>query len=210
MVSMLATIPLMPHLTFSEESVEDRTLSLAAGRLVSKSVDMVTIRQPGCKDDVSREAVPWLEALHQNPNWQPEWVERAKSMYRQFKEGLEITQVGTHIRMWPPISKAEAETVMSAGLRTVEELAGANEQVLSRIGMGARALKDKARAWLDSAEKDGRGAAELNVLREQNAQQSAQIAELVAKLNQMLATPAAPAPQVVTPEAVAVEDDFLK
>lgn len=187
MVSMFQNAPMMPHLTFFEESVEDRTLSLEAGRRISKSVDMVTVKQPGSKDDVTWEAVQWLARLPQNPNWKPEWIDRAKLMYRQFKEGLEITQIGTHIRMWPPISKAEAETLIAAGLRTVEELAAANEQVIGRIGIGGRDMKQRAQAWLDSAAKDGRGAAELAVLRDQNAKQSEQIAALMVKVNQLLA-----------------------
>ena len=234
MVSMLSTAPVMPHLFFEEESVEDRNASLAAGGLISKSVDMVTIRQPGSKDDVKREAGPWLATLPQNPNWSPEWVERAKAMYKQFKEGLEITQVGTHVRMWPPISKAEAETLMAAGLRTVEELALANEQSISRIGIGGRDLKQRAQAWLDSASKDGRAAGELAVLREANAKQGEQIADLMAKLNQLLAAQAptqgvgvatyvasvptsaasGPAPGVIKtveiPAAETVKDDFLE
>jgi hypothetical protein len=205
MVSMLSTAPQMPHLFFSEDSIEDRGASIAAGRLVSKPIDKVTIRQPGSKDDVEKEAEPWLETLHQNPNWAPEWVERAKSMYRQWKAGQEITQVGTHIRMWAPVSKSEAEMLIAAGVRTVEELASANEQIISRIGIGGRDLKNRAIAWMDSAAKDGRGAEELNALRVANEAQSKQIADLMQKMNQLLAT--APAP-IAAPEPEKV-DDFL-
>ena len=205
MVAMLSTAPQMPHLFFDEKSVEDRTASIAENRLIMKSVDIVTIRQPGAKDDVEKEALPWLESLHQNANWAPEWVERAKSMHRQWKSGQEITQVGTHVRMWPPVSKAEADMLIAAGVRTVEELSAANEQIIGRIGIGGRDLKNRAIAWMDSAAKDGRGAEELNALRVQNEAQSKQIADLMQKMNQLLAAVPAPTP---TPEPEKA-DDFL-
>ena len=105
-----------------------------------------------------------------------------------------MTPMGFPIRQWAAVSKAQAENLVLARVMTVEELAAASEEVISRIGMGGRALKDKAVAWLESSK--GNKGEELAALRAQNADlqaqlqnQSSKIAELEAAIVAMQATP---------------------
>lgn len=191
-----------PFVTFEERSVEDRAATVASGCYKAKSVDYVIIQLSGSKDCVEKEALPWLADLPKNPNMQPEWVERYKAMYKAFKEGREPTPNGIHVRSWPAIDKGQADTLIGAQVLTVEDLAAANEQTLTRIGMGARGLQQKARAWLESADKNGKSAEELTALREKSAQQDQQIAELRKQLSALLNKQEAESPK---PPA----DDFL-
>lgn len=192
-----------PNVSFEERSVEDRAASIESGGLQMKSVDYVVLNQPGSKDSVEREAAPWLENLHQNPNFDRLWVERVRETYKLWKAGHEVTPDGTHIRMWAPISKAEAETLIAAKLLTVEDLANANEDSLRRIGIGARALKMKAIAWLEAAQKTGKTAEEITHLRAKAEIQEKQIEELREKIRQLARANEQPKAEE------AVTDDFL-
>lgn len=190
-----------PFIRFEERSVEDRDATIASGGLKMKAVDWVIVNQPGSKDTVEKEAKQWLDAAKHNPNFPPEWVDRFHTHYKMWKEGQEITPDGTHVRMWAAISKAEAEQLIASGLRTVEDLAIANEQALQAYGMGARGLQLKARAWLEAAAKTGKTAEEITHLRAKTEIQDKQIEELREKIRQ-LARPAPKAEEAVT-------DDFL-
>ncbi len=190
-----------PFIRFEERSVEDRDATIASGGLKMKAVDWVIVSQPGSKDTVEKEAKQWLEAAKHNPNFDPAWVDRFHTYYRMWKEGQEITPDGTHVRMWAPISKAEAEQLIASGLRTVEDLAIANEQALQAYGIGARGLQQKARAWLESAAKTGKTAEEITHLRAKTESQDKQIEELREKIRQL----ARSAPK----DEEAVTDDFL-
>ena len=195
--------PRPPIVNFEERSVEDRAATAAVGGKQMKAVDYVLLNQPGSKDTVEREALPWLEALHQNRNFDAGWVARVKEHYKLWKAGHEITPNGTHIRMWAAIDKGQADTLIGAGILTVEDLAAANEEALRRGGIGARALKMKATAWLESASKNGKAAEELVLLRAKTEMQDKQIAALTEKVRLL-------ARANVEPKAEeAVTDDFL-
>lgn len=195
--------PRPPIVNFEERSVEDRAATAQVGSKQMKAVDYVLLNQPGSKDTVEREALPWLESLHQNRNFDSGWVSRVKEHYKLWKQGHEITPNGTHIRMWAAIDKAQADTLIGAGLLTVEDLASANEEALRRVGIGARDLKNKAVAWMEAASKTGKTAEELTLLRATVETQEKQIAELRDKIRLLARAQA----QAKTEEPVT--DDFL-
>ena len=192
-----------PHIFFEERSVEDRDATLLSGSVKMKSVDYVIVNQPGSKDTVEKEAKMWLEAAKHNPNFPPAWVDRFQTQYKLWKEGHEPTPDGTHVRMWAAVTKAEADTLINAGVKTVEDLAAANEETLRRVGIGARTLQQKARAWMESAAKTGATAEELTALRASNESQQQQIEELREKIRKLAAANIAAS----KPEEKA--DDFL-
>lgn len=193
--------PRPPIVHFEERSVEDRTATLAAGSIQMRAVDYVILSQPGSKDSVEKEALPWLEDLHKNKAFDPIWVSRVKEHYKLWKQGHEVTPDGTHIRMWAAVDKGQADTLIGARILTVEDLASANEDSLRRVGIGARALQQKARAWLEAAQKTGKTAEEITLLRAKTEMQEKEIAELRDKIRLL----ARAMPQVEE----AVTDDFL-
>ena len=154
-----------PYVTFEERSIEDRAQSIAKGRRVDRAVDWAILRQSGSKDNVEVEASVWLAGLDKDPNMVPLWADKFKADYERWKKGQEATPDGTHVSQWPAISKAEATTLIACNVRTVEDLASANEPTLVRIGIGARNLQNKAKEWLKVADGTGRAAEELAALR---------------------------------------------
>lgn len=144
-----------PFIVFEQRAIEDRNASIAAGGLVMRDVDYVIVRQVGCKDTVEKEAEGWLvdiEKAAAQGTYPGEWVRHFREKYQAFKAGQAEPELGLSVRQWPSLSKAQAENLIAAGVRTVEDVATMNEQTMQRVGMGARELQRKARAYVDSRE----------------------------------------------------------
>ena len=174
-----------PYVQFEARSVEDRDATVREGRYMARDVNYVIVTAAGAKDTVERVAEEWLEDIerkaHSNPpRFNPVHARHFKEMYKAFTEGNEIPEVGTPIRGWSLVSPAEQENIIRANIRTVEDLASINEAGLTRLGMGARALQTKARAWLDNAKDSGKVAAEVSALHVKLEDQQAQIDKLLA------------------------------
>ncbi|HZT03693.1 MAG TPA: helix-hairpin-helix domain-containing protein [Steroidobacteraceae bacterium] len=193
-----------PYIQFREDYAEDREETLKQGRYVSRPVHLVIIRQAGSKDSVEKLAEEWLETLPRNPNMRPEWVDAYRKAYKTWKEDRSVDTVvqGTHVRLWPAISKPMADALLNAQCRTVEDLASANEETIGRVGIGARELQQKARAWLEAAQNTGKVAEEVLVLRAKAEADSERIKALEARLSAMAAG------IVNKPKTVTPEDDF--
>lgn len=148
----------MPYFEFEARSEERRDETEKAGGKQFVTVDYVVLRQMGAKDSVEKNAVEWLQSLQNNANWRPEWVEKAKRDYDTWKSGMEPTPDGMHVSVWAAIDAGQRDTLLAANIRTVEDLAIASEPALMRVGIGARALQQKAKAWLESSDSFGQGA----------------------------------------------------
>jgi len=85
-------------------------------------------------------------------------------MYEAWKEGLEMPVDGTPIRGWTVLGPSDQENIIAVRIRTVEELAEANEQTLMSLGVGSRVMKQKARAWLDSSNSQGKATEKISAL----------------------------------------------
>lgn len=96
---------------------------------------------------------------------------------------------GTPLNQWPLISTSQAEELRGLKFYTVEQVASASDQQITRIGMltgmSPYTFRDKAKAFLnlaqESAEKDKRDA-EIKALQDQNAKLKAESDERLLKL----------------------------
>jgi hypothetical protein len=177
-----------PYIRFEQRAEEDRDATIKADRLVLKDVDYVIIHRAGSKDSVEKIAAEWLDDCEKKahmspPKWPLEWANAHRQMYNQWKAGQEVTQMGFPIRQWAAITKAQAENLVMARILTVEDLAAANDQALNAIGMGGRALKERAMAWLES--NKGNKGEELAALRAQNADLQTQVHNQNAKIQEL-------------------------
>lgn len=159
-----------PYIRFEERTEEDRDASIKANRMVLKRVDYVVIQSVGSKDTVEKKVDEWLDhcerlAMMEPPQWPPHWLEGHREMYSKWLKGQEVAPMGFSVRMWPAIDKATAENLCMANVLTVEDLAEANEETMRRIGMGARQMKEKAKAWLEAGK--GQQSEEIAALRAQ-------------------------------------------
>lgn len=198
------------HVQFSIEAIEDREASIAADALVMKDVHVAKITA-----DKNTAIEHQLAVVRPQPDGQPPVVEELSALkrwrgaasrargpratprdedevkwlacYEAWLEGNEEPEFGFALKNWPHITPAMVKNCIRAGVRTVEELAEANESTLGQIGMGSVALKQKAQAYLAAggtgAEKIAALETEAKAKDETISQQSEAIAELQRRLD---------------------------
>lgn len=110
------------------------------GRPVFEDREFVEIFTPGMS--LSR---PVEEVTQEHKDRWPE-------QYRAFKDGQEIAVTGTPLEQWPILTPSAILTYKAQGIRTVEDFAAVPDGALQNLGAGSRTMRDKARAYLDSAE----------------------------------------------------------
>jgi len=173
------------YIEFQTRAVEDREASIEAGHYVAKDVVYVVVTPPGGNLVIEAVAEEWLRKKRTD-----NFYGHYKGAYDAFLEGREAPLEGTPIKDWPPISPAQAEMCLRAEIRTVEDLATCSDSALERIGMGARALQQKAQTWLTTADGSGKATEKLNklerlveTLKDEMEQKDRTIESLRAQLN---------------------------
>ena len=156
-----------PYVRFEVRAEEDRNASIESGHYVARNVAYALITPPGSKDCVEKIAEEWIDGIKakaRNGEYPPEWAAHFAAAYKQWQEENTIPENGTPIKGWQLLSPAMQQQILSANVRTVEDLAVLNENGLSRIGMGARDLQQKAKAWLEEGATKGAVAAKYSAL----------------------------------------------
>ena len=168
-----------PYVQFHEEPVEYRDSAELGGAIKYRMVDMVEITPVGDKNKVVREVEQWLKYLDQQANlgrYNPEWIDYFRRAYRAWKEKQEMPVNGTPIRAWPAVTAGEVKALEHANLRTVEDLAQAGNDALTRVGMGARSLQNRAKDWLAIQESGSASlVVQVDALKTANAELTSQI-----------------------------------
>jgi hypothetical protein len=160
------------YVMFQVRGVEDRNASIASGAYTERDEVFAIITPSGSKDRIERVASEWFEQLDRDAREgrvPRTWVAEYKAAYDAWKTGQEMPLNGTPILNWPPCSPAVRSALININIRTVEDLAAANDETVTRIGMGARALKQKAIDWMKQANGPGKLIAEMEILRQENA-----------------------------------------
>lgn len=148
-----------PFVQFEMRAEKDSTSSLKEGRPMFTDVPYVMVLQHGGKDMYEKRAEEWLDQKHReaaNGSYPPDWAKAYRHMYEEWKKGNAIPLNGTPIKLWPGATPAEVAACIAANVLTVEDLAGLSEAGLHSIGLGGRALRDKARSYMQAAESNGK------------------------------------------------------
>jgi hypothetical protein len=163
---------------FFMEAVADPEQTKVQGRPIHREVECVEIIIAG---DKSSSVVKRVTDDHRN-----RWPQH----YSQFRRGVEQCADGVPLEQWPVMTTARVRDLKALGILTVEHVAALDENAIKRLGMGARALVDQAKAYIAAA-KDGAVTARLAA---ENAQLKAQLdavaasnADLKGKLDTILA-----------------------
>lgn len=163
--------PQPPFVQFETRAIEDRSATIEAGHFVAKDVNYAIITPAGTKDRIEKIAEEWLrdlaEAVRQD-RFPSDWLDSYRRRYNSWVETRQIPEEGTSIKDWPSVSPAQVRNLLDLNIRTIEQLAEATEEAILRLGMGGRALKEKAKAWLDASKGQGKLASELDRLRQEN------------------------------------------
>ena len=146
-----------PHVVYERRAEEDRTASIEQGRYVSRDVDYAIVTPAGSKDRVERVVADWFLMLAvevKAERWPQTWLDQLRAGYDAWTRGQTPPESGTPLSTWPALSPAQVKNWAQIGLRTIEELAEANEEALSAYGMGSRDMKSRAGLFLENAKSD--------------------------------------------------------
>jgi hypothetical protein len=195
--------PRPPATRWEVRAVEDRARSIEDGIARYRDVLFVTLIPPGGKDDVSYPADEWIDRLREqmkrqitlgltpaDPQYlQLDWYDLFVRQYEAAKAGMDVPVTGTPVSMCMFLTPSEQKACQDAHVRTLEDLASANEQTISKLGWTGRQIKDKAVAALKTQES-GKGALQLDAITLKLQQLEAQLQakdEEVAALHAALA-----------------------
>jgi len=172
------------YVRFVRRAVEDRSVKSVNGRWPKKDVDYALVTPPYSKDVFEAVATEWLEQMGaevRNGRLPEEWLDRYRQQYEKWTLGQEMPLDGEPILGWGVISPAQQSNLVAINIRTVEDLAGCNDEGVRRIGMGGGELRDKAKAWLSQMKDKGPLTQENATLRGENIAMKATIESLTAR-----------------------------
>jgi hypothetical protein len=154
------------------DAIENPGRSKKEGRPIFDECEMVEVRIPGDKLFVF---VSPVEDHHK---------ERWPAQYEAFQRGEARAASGTPLEHWtaPTMTRGRVAELKAANILSVEELSNVPDNALPRLGVGARELRDQARAYLAQA-KDGAATAAQAA---ENAALKAQMAALQEQMAQLL------------------------
>lgn len=182
--------PRPPYIVFERRAVEKRKLIEDGGASYFVDVDFILITPHGSKDRIERvweEYEAYLVRLVKNGEFPSRWLEEYRAGYKSWVAGEGIPVNGTPVRTWPAITPAELKALTKAEVRTVEDLAQANEQQIANIGMGGRALKQRAQDWLNAQTGPGALAEQMTALRSTNDAMQRQLTDALRKIDLLTA-----------------------
>lgn len=145
-----------------------------------KEVHMVDLVKKGSNG----EATPWnIKRLQQDQILWP----YVKPYYDAWLQGQEDPVVGTPLDVLPFLTPGLVQHLKNIHINSAEDLASVGDNEMQRIGMGATAWRDKARAYVEAKEGDGK-LADLNQrLTEENELMKAEVHELREEVNKLSA-----------------------
>ncbi|HEY5412901.1 MAG TPA: hypothetical protein VIJ94_19465 [Caulobacteraceae bacterium] len=159
--------PAIPQ--FFTEAVKLEWKSRQEGRPIFEDREFVRIIIPGDRRSMAVEPV----GDGHKQRWPAE--------YQAFTAGREAPLQGTPLSEWPVslMGPARVQELAYFNLRTVEQMAAVNDAQLQNLGMGARELRERARTWLEVAEK---GAAPIERLISRNEELARETERLTREL----------------------------
>ncbi len=175
---------------FRLHAIPNEGASNAAGRLICDDIEVVEIRFSANRQTVAVFPAHEVFKWHTDPETgmrQP-WTYAMEypDQYRKFKANEAQTQSGTPLAELPFLSQGKRLELKALNIHTAEALAALDGQPLNNLGMGGRALKEQAKAYLDNATGSAgvvRLAAENAAMKENMAAMQQQLAELLAAAN---------------------------
>lgn len=158
---------------FYTEPVQNAAKSAQEGRPIFESKTFIELKHPGDR------SYSFIEEIDENGMGMArrdiggqmvgaDYAERFPKEYAAFKKGEARALSGTPLDEWSPISRTRAAELKASNIFTVEEYADVQDGMLSRLGMGAREEREKARTFLAASKagaNEGALAAEVASLR---------------------------------------------
>ena len=174
-----------PHIEFKLQPVEDRQKTNELRKKFMRDEEFAFISPRGGKDKVKKK-IPQPPKPGEMPSFDyQDFMARFGPQYEAWKKGLAVPVEGTDIRQFALLSAAEQENCRTFNIFTVEQLAEANEETLTNLGMGSRGLKMKAQRWLEFGENGGKQVTHIEDLETRNKDLEDLVKRLTARVEEL-------------------------
>lgn len=144
------------------------------------SEDWVEWVKKGSNGATTSDKIIRLSKVGNNGQVNPVWPV-IEPVYQAWLKGQEEPTSGTPLSQWPAVERAQVDHLKTLHLRSVEDVANATDADLDRMGMRARSLRDKARAFVTAKQGEAK-------IAEAMASKDAEIASLQASLAELTET----------------------
>jgi hypothetical protein len=185
---------------FYNEPVFMEYKSKIEGRPIYEERVFVHMLTPGGKTDIRRQA-----RLAQDGSGTPSDAERFPKQWQAFQSQHEQADVGTPLTELAFLTKAQALEYKALKIHTAEQLAAIPDAALDKFGLGARAVRDKARAYLDSAA----ATSAISALEAENGRLKNDLAMMKDQIAQIASQQKSQPVQAVTPDIAAIVQEQL-
>ena len=174
------------HAKFYKNAVLHGFKSKEEGRPVYIDQDWIHITVAGMDKDIIER-----KATEQDK-------ERFAREWELYQKGQEQAKVGTPLEMWPAMTPGRVATLKGLNILTVEDMATLSDTGCQKVGMGAYELRSAAQKYLNAAAQSSAAMA-VEKLEEENANLKAEVADLRALVEKMIAAQAPADPAVEKP-----------
>lgn len=158
---------------FYVQAMPDGKRTQEEGRPIFRDVEMIEIRIAGDKLNIIDTKV--------NDDHRHRWPQH----YAAFKAGQKVAVEGTPVDEWPILTASKVAELKALNIFTVESLAELPDTGLAKMGMGARELQNKAKAYLEAA----KGGAVTNRLVQENERMRLELDMLKQQIRDLGAPP---------------------
>lgn len=138
---------------------------------------------------VPKAVTPWLDKLKDRLKHgyiSQSYYDYCVTAFQAFKKNQSIPESGYALINWRGIEPAPRDRLIGMGLNTVELVSEMNEDTMQYFGMGARALKDKARAFLLANSAPEKAVVKITQLESDNVRMQDQLSAMQSKLEELL------------------------
>lgn len=159
------------RLRFFIEPTQNKAKSEAAGRPIFDNVEMISIINPGSKDEFIKKVDASVR-------------EKFGPQYEHWKKTQEQPTDGTPLDMVPFLNPAQVRELQALNVNSLEHLSQLSDAMVQKIGLGGVELRKKAQAYLASAKDSAetqRLAARILELERENARLKENIIQVNAR-----------------------------
>ena len=157
---------------FHLAEIEDLEATAREGRPIYRTEERVELIMPG----IANLTKPVQRVTDEHRQRWPD-------QYERFRKGQEMAVNGTPIEQWNILKRAQVLELKALDIYTIEDCAGLSDVACQRITRVGYALRDRARAYLDDAERM-KQVTELQAIKDASEQR---ISELSAKVDNLSA-----------------------
>lgn len=132
-----------------------------------------------------KQIFPWLDKLkdrHKHGQIGERYLDHCVEAFNRFKKNQDLPANGYALINWRGIDPATRDKLIGMGINTVELVANMTEEAMQYVGMGARALQQKAQAFLLQNNAPEQAAIEMTQLRQQNESMAEILSAMQSKL----------------------------